>query len=365
MTIYHILRKSSFSDDTVTIFNKLPYDNKYCIIGEENVENSMFSFYNSFKELVKNINKEADIVIIHSVFFNVKKIRKIQKPIVWFTWGFDIYSSEEYKRKRLITIPKYKEETNKYLNAPSVYLRRMVTICKDLILHNNSRRYWEHFYKQVTAIAPVLREEFELIKKQNPQYSFKYLYFKYLDSDDNSLDNQSYSSGILLGNSSTVENNHLDVIKILEERNIKTKVCIPISYGDSMYKKYLKKNITSNNVEFLQKYMQKNDYYKYINGYGNVIIGCLRQQAMGNIYRALRTGKRLFLYKDSIIYKHLKALGYVIYTIDDDLFQDIIDTKFDEHDSLLNKQLYKKNNSRTDLINSLEKQLINIKELDS
>lgn len=360
MIIYHILKRSAFLKETINIFSKLPFNNKYCIVDKHNESDVQLSFYNSFNELVNEINDNADIVIIHSVFFNLRRISNITKPIIWCSWGYDIYSSKEYKRHRLITISKYKQETERYLRKVNVCLRRTLTIIKDFILQDNTQKQWKKFYKQVTAIAPVIKNEFDLIRYQNPDYQFKYFYFKYLDYEDQLLYNSDYSPEILLGNSATVENNHLDILKCLKDRNIDTKICIPISYGDKMYKQYLKKNNRNRNIIFLEKFMPKDAYYKYISNYGNVIIGCLRQQAMGNVYRALRTGKRLFLYKDSIIYKFLKAEGYIIFSIEDDLTQDLINNTFSSVDADYNRQLYMRNNSYDDLINKLKCQLIDI-----
>lgn len=362
MEVYHILKKSAFLDNTIIIFNRLPFKNKYCIVDSYNTKDSQISFYNNFADLVNEINDKASIVIIHSVFFKLEKISKITKPIVWCTWGYDIYSSKEYRRQRLITIQKYKKESENYLRKPVVYLRRVLTIIKDLILQNNTQRQWNDFYKQVTAIAPVIKNEYDLIKNQNPGFAFKYFYFKYLDLEEQASELLNYSPGILLGNSATIENNHLDIIKILNKRKIDTKVCIPISYGDKMYKDFLRKNVNNENITFLENYMPKDQYYNYINNYGNVIIGCLRQQAMGNIYRALKTGKRVFLFKDSIMYDFLKSEGYIVFSIDEDLSQELIQTKFKMNDAEYNRTLYMKKNSSEELINKLKQQLVSIVE---
>ena len=45
---------------------------------------------------------------------------------------------------------------------------------------------------------------------------------------------------------------------------------------------------------------------------------------MGNIYKCLSGGIKIFLYKDSIVYKQLKLDGYHVYTIDDDLRGDAL-----------------------------------------
>ena len=51
----------------------------------------------------------------------------------------------------------------------------------------------------------------------------------------------------------------------------------------------------------------------------HAVFGVMRQQSMGNIFICLASGIKVFLYKDSIVYRYLINEGYVVFTIDDNL----------------------------------------------
>lgn len=57
---------------------------------------------------------------------------------------------------------------------------------------------------------------------------------------------------------------------------------------------------------------------------------------MGNVYLCLLTGVKVFLYKDSLIYKQLKDFGYIIFSIEDDLTEDALKVPLPKEDAYKN-----------------------------
>ena len=74
-----------------------------------------------------------------------------------------------------------------------------------------------------------------------------------------------------------------------------------------------------------------------------MILGHLRQQAIGNISMAIAHGVKIYLYKESIIYKDYKSKGYYIYSIEDDLSEESLYEPIAYEYALHNYRLYKKN----------------------
>ena len=63
--------------------------------------------------------------------------------------------------------------------------------------------------------------------------------------------------------------------------------------------------------------MALNDYYALMDTYSYAVYGVIRQQAMGNIFGCLAKGIKVFLYRDSLVYKFLKEDGFVVFAIED------------------------------------------------
>ena len=63
--------------------------------------------------------------------------------------------------------------------------------------------------------------------------------------------------------------------------------------------------------------MPRDEYFKLIDNCSYAVFGVMRQQAMGNIYHCLCQGVKVFLYRDSLVYRFLKEWGYVVFAIED------------------------------------------------
>ena len=127
---------------------------------------------------------------------------------------------------------------------------------------------------------------------------------------------------IMLGNSATPMNNHLDVIDIVSKYKLEfQKAFIPLSYGDQSYKNLLIENLNSQNkykgLELMTDFMPKEKYWNHYNSCSYACYGVLRQQAGANIRYALSHGIKVFLFRDSIAYKHYKEAGFEVFSLED------------------------------------------------
>ena len=109
-------------------------------------------------------------------------------------------------------------------------------------------------------------------------------------------------------------------------------------------------------VLWLTKVLPLNEYERILNTVSHAVFGALRQQALGNIYRCLKNGTKVYLFKDSILYKELREKGYAIFTIDNDLTYESLSTCLNEKDAQKNHDIYLEwltNNSITEYHNFL------------
>lgn len=153
---------------------------------------------------------------------------------------------------------------------------------------------------------------------------------------------------ILLGNSASPTNNHLEAFDILKNQNLDgRKIFTPLSYGRKRYAKAIikeGKKIFRDNFEALTTFLPLEEYNKIISRCGIVIMNHYRPQAMGNIIASLYMGAKVFLHNTDA-YQYLKGLGCNIFLIEKDLlvrrdvFQLLEDEQIENNRNILRDEL--------------------------
>ena len=150
----------------------------------------------------------------------------------------------------------------------------------------------------------------------------------------------------MIGNSATYTNNHVDIFDILKNFKIgNRKLITPLSYGDDCYAEMVVKvgkKYFNNNFVPITSYMCLEEYNNTISDCGFVIMGHLRQQAMGNISTMLLKGAKVFLSKENSIYSMYIDMGVKIFSLEEDLSEDALKDELNSND---------KENNRTLLLN--------------
>jgi hypothetical protein len=118
---------------------------------------------------------------------------------------------------------------------------------------------------------------------------------------------------ILVGNSSSVSNNHLEVFDLLARHDLgDRKIVVPLSYGSPTYRDRI---IQAGQAMFgarfvpLVDFMSLDQYNATISSCAIVIMGHRRQQGVGNIATMLYKGARVFLHENTTTYQFLKSRG--------------------------------------------------------
>ena len=98
--------------------------------------------------------------------------------------------------------------------------------------------------ERIDYFAPVLEYEYELVRKALSFRNFpEYIYFNYGSLEKHLIKsfNQKNVNGdnILVGNSATDTNNHIEIFDLLNTLVLgdSTKIICPLSYGNETYKK--------------------------------------------------------------------------------------------------------------------------------
>ena len=105
LSIIHCVTDDKFLDDAIYMFDSIEWiENKYVIVSKKN---SPFNFLkskdviniihpNEFQSICEKSNS-CDVIVLHgfsSLQLNLIPLINKQIKVIWFSWGYDIYSNK-------------------------------------------------------------------------------------------------------------------------------------------------------------------------------------------------------------------------------------------------------------------------------
>ena len=252
------------------------------------------------------------------------------KTTVWLGWGFDYYGrllSAAYPNGLLLPrtaalrkqlwkgARSFKQLPVKLAN----HLRSLLAkfIGRSVAFSPNSLNRLDYF-------IPIIEREYTLARCLNPWFKAEYVCWNYGTVEDDMSNGSIVGSpgrDILIGNSASFENNHLELFELLagsfdlEDRKLVT----PLSYGNPWY---AEKVIAEGNHLFgdqfvpLTDFLPKEQYIEILDSCGYVFMNHLRQQALGNICIMMLKGAKIYLNPVNPLYAWFIEKGAFIESID-------------------------------------------------
>ena len=330
MKILHLARDEKFIDMGIRPFEALyPNCNELLLIGDIKFFEcsvSIPSYILSKRDLKKksqqlNFWKSIDVVIFHSLCAHDVTIPPGIK-VIWLGFGFDYYNliflnNLDFfnKKTKEIVLKKNKQEKLK---------NHIKTLVKKITLRNYfTIKKRNKLIERVDFFCPVLTTEYQLIRwpvKDKPEL----MDWNYGTMEDDWAKNSALKlngHNILLGNSSTFSNNHIDMIDLLSKvASFNSKLIIPLSYGDKDCSQIVKEYATEHypgEVFALDGFMKFDDYIKLISSCSIVIMGHKRQQGLGNIITMINLGAKVFLDVSNPIYEFLMSRGVTVFSLEE------------------------------------------------
>ena len=334
--IVHIATDEKFIDSAEKVYElAFPCQNYFVILGVSGLEmlnkvstrNSIITISRkeisqlSKKRDIKVLMDNAKIVIFHGMgsmhldFFNYCNVK--HKTLIWSVFGNEIYGLHELQ-KRLYG----KKTFFRFIlwNHFKMSLRRLLT--------KNARSIKKkQAFKAMNYVCVLYKEEMEfyrnldLLSKDSQQITFTYYPTDFIIKENTSFVD---GNNILLGNSASFSNNHLDAFHHLKSLNIieEAKIITPLSYGNMEYaKKISTEGIKKLGTNFkpLLTFMPLYEYHKLLQTCSITIMYHYRQQAVGNVLNQIYLGSKVFLSKKNTLYWFLKRLYIRVFSIEDDL----------------------------------------------
>ena len=129
---------------------------------------------------------------------------------------------------------------------------------------------------------------------------------------------------------------HMEVMRLLERfKGENIKIMLPLNYGDERYKAELLSALKKTDLEYevLLEFMKAEDYLEYLKKVDIAIFDFKHQAAMATIMILLYMGKKIYLPKDSIVYKGFLKEGIEVFDyekIQDESYEIFSDFSFDK-----------------------------------
>jgi len=335
MPTLHVFREQRFADAAIEKFERVSPGNGHYVI----LARTGFSFgvptltpriqQKSHKELIKEINHgRFNAIVFHSIGERAKRlILDIDEcvPIAWIGWGFDYYS-RLLKSKFNYPLGLLEPRTTKaYLSGREGAFYRYQRIVESLRRVVSPQRLppEKPWIDKVNIFSPVLRSEFHLIKKENPWLAAEFRQWGYggVPSEPVAQYLKIAKSNILIGNSATWTNNHLDVFEQVALRNERTfeRVIVPLAYGNPRVRSLV---IDRGKYYFGKKFspilteLARRDYWELLSTVHTFYFHNIRQQAMGSVNMAIMCGGNLVLNGRGLLYDELISRGVACSTLD-------------------------------------------------
>jgi hypothetical protein len=285
------------------------------------------------KNLAEILAKRSEIyncIILHGIGdFNSQVFlsSKNKNKFIGVLWGAELYNRQELLGRSVLG----------KLTAviePRLYRKSFTEQFKDNLrkIYYSKQDIDQDTVKDTAGslsyLATLYKEEYDyFVERKIIRDDCIYVPFTYyplefiMKSDMNSIIK---GNDILLGNSASATNNHLEAFELLKQMAIgNRKIVVPLSYGNPVYANYIQNEGEAQfgkNFSALRKFLPLADYNKEVQNCGIVVMNHYRQQAVGNILASLWLGSKVYLNETNTMYHYLRRIGIHIYSIEKELF---------------------------------------------
>ncbi len=355
--ILHLLLDDKFGDYMINQFNHVNKSINYFLVvspqlemiyvkGEyDNVRSvkvvEMFSYIdeniNNIKAIVfHGLNEEYKWKVIDRYYNKVK--------LHWFFWGTDGYMLPSMRRGLLKSRTKKLKIQRTKMSFWMYNVLNNEGFCNWLYLTfrkilGKEKLYFQKFENALLKLSSIsaIPNDYEKIKDATGITAFNLpVNIGSIDSiliDKKIFEKEEVGDNIIVGNSISIENNHLDAFFRLKNFELyDRKIIVPLSYGESFkgLKDHLisegQKNFSLNNFFPILDFMDRQSYNHLICNCSVAILNHNKQHAWGNILTFLYIGLKVFLNKKNPLYAYLTNLDIVVFEMNS-LSQANIDSK--------------------------------------
>jgi hypothetical protein len=260
---------------------------------------------------------QSRITIFHSVTAKVAAAMSSAPPSVlrvWSGWGGDYYGSTFDSSAGLLG-PATRRLVNSGLR-PTYWAGQILnTLRYGPLLHAAARA--------ADVFSAPIPEDLEVFRRRFPGFRGRYSQLNYVTVEDSIATGPDRSLGrdILLGNSASPTNNHLELFELLANEGLDgRRVLAPLSYGDPRHAAMIERagrELLGDSFVPLTGFLPLEAYHELIANCGISMFGSRRQEAIGTILRALWQGAHLVLDRRNPVVRYLRDRGVSVMLLDE------------------------------------------------
>lgn len=334
LKILHLAPDEKFMPFIIEAFDSMPsVKSKYLLIGNKKSKLGNEEFDNSTRVYIdrlycgsgemKSDMQWCDCLIVH--FMNPLSAQVVSMvpqniTVVWSGWGGDYELPLEKligkKTKALLSKTRKSKRT-------AIRISRLLNIAKELTRKTKAKYFIKKaIYRADYFSSPIPEDYLNLQNRLGRRFKAQFAQLNYGSVEGIFSKGPSKIKGdnILLGNSATATNNHMEVFDLLRGLELgQKKIVMPLSYGDQAYREEIirkGKELFGERLVCLEEFLPLEEYSGLIAECSIVVMGHKRQQALGNIISMLYKGAKVFLDRDSAAYKYFSRIGIRVFTLD-------------------------------------------------
>lgn len=259
--------------------------------------------------------------------------------VVWVGWGNDYYKFIEPFLGNF-HLPRTAELASKLrINHPPIH-RRLLDLAKRgfeapkgvlpylanrMVSASGERRSIVHRAIKRIDYVSVLEEEKPLFEKAFPEFQKNYHRIQLYSAEDvfSVGPERMCGTDILVGNSATPTNNHLELFDALEPVDLSGRRLIaPLNYGNAIYGDEIARigrDRFGDSFVPLRHFLPLDEFYNHIANCGTVLMNHVRQQAGTTVATALYKGAKVLLRNENPLLSFYRNMGVKLWSIQDEL----------------------------------------------
>lgn len=339
--ILHITHDDKFIDFMIDTWNEISdFENVYIVYTKGEAKSLKHVKHPSVKH-APIFSKELDSLIgstsnygcifVHYTSPLIAKWFNNQKflpPIYIVFWGAEFFGIPQLKKHDLL--PMTKNTLNK-INPNQ--LRSLLSI-GNFRKNRREKKAWREttiekikLLRKAKYICHWIPDDIQYLK-QNLHFDAIHVDFIYgtlssILADQYELPFEEYGSNILIGNSASETNNHIDIFYTLKDKvEPIEKIYVPLSYSINS-KEYVKTVIDYGYQCFgdkfhpLTEFLTRDEYNSILRSCGFIFMNHLRSQGGAVNRTVLYQGKKLFMNSQSNMFQFYSSKGLSVFTIDE------------------------------------------------
>ena len=277
---------------------------------------------------------KADLIILYGLNYSTAKwVDQTKSPdkFLWMILGAELYQNPYIFKESLFG--ERTRQLNRKLGTKPNLQERLKNIYRQFrynvpkIKEEEKLLQIKESISKINFFGSLFKEEIEMLKNNcilGQEAIFQHFSFYPIEYfTEGKVNNKVYGTNILLGNSASFTNNHLEAFNHLKELNLSgRKVITPLSYGDIRYAKKITQEgqkILGSSFKPLLNFMPMKEYNEVLFTCSIVVMNHYRQQGVGNILTSLWIGCKVYLSEKNLVFDYLKRIGCYVYSIETEL----------------------------------------------